>query len=158
MKEIKTVCRKTAEGFDKEVNGYLSAGWTLTWRGVTADGFLVAGLERSLIAPNMEPKNETEPERCGAIYHNRPRPCMVVLKKRNGEIFKQQNALFHGLYMCAEVKAPSPLKGGHPGGTVAEPVAVVEFEDGTVRKCLPEFIRLLDSAELFYWYDWEVQE
>lgn len=41
-------------------------------------------------------------------------------------------ATFHGFFQRARVIEPSPMIGGHPGGTVAYPVALVEFENGQV--------------------------
>lgn len=40
---------------------------------------------------------------------------------------------FHGIYPWSDVVGPSFAVGGHPGGTVARPVAVVELMDGTLR-------------------------
>lgn len=86
------------------------------------------------------------------------RPCLVTQISRSGAITEPKKALFYGLFTEAWVVEPSLLKGGHPGGTMQTTVAVVEFEDGTIRQVPMDRIRLLDSAEKFSGYDWAVQE
>lgn len=83
------------------------------------------------------------------------RPCEVMQISPRGTIREPKKALFHGLFTESQVIAPSALKGGHPGGTVQSPVAVVEFEDGTIERVPIESVRLLDSAGKFKEYDWE---
>lgn len=43
---------------------------------------------------------------------------------------KWQTVTFHGVFQYSDVIAPSPMVGGHPGGTIAYPVAVVETKSG----------------------------
>lgn len=45
----------------------------------------------------------------------------------NGEKY---TADFYGVFQLSTVIDPSPMVGGHPGGVVAYPVAVVDFGDG----------------------------
>ena len=51
---------------------------------------------------------------------------------------------FHTWEQYNDVIPPSPLKGGHPGGTVSEVFAIVEFEDGVERVC-PHKIKFIDQ-------------
>ena len=39
-------------------------------------------------------------------------------------------AKFHGIYQRSEIVLPNPMIGGHQGGTLMFPVAVVEDSDG----------------------------
>lgn len=71
------------------------------------------------------------------------RPCIVFPYehiKTDGA-----KALFHRWGEESRVIGPSPLRGGHSGGSVHFTVAIVEYEDGTVGKVSPECIRFLDS-------------
>ena len=65
------------------------------------------------------------------------RPCMV-----KGE----RKALFHMWSNFSNVIEPSPLKGGHPGGTIAGTLGIVEYEDGTVDKVEPYDICFVDGS------------
>lgn len=65
------------------------------------------------------------------------RPCIIVSSN--------QKALFHGVFQQSYVRPPSYLKGGHPGGTVSTPVAVVELEDGRIIYVEAHDIRFLDN-------------
>lgn len=47
---------------------------------------------------------------------------VCTCKTKKGEV----NAIFHGVYQRSEIVYPSLMKGGHPGGVVACPVAVIE--------------------------------
>lgn len=53
-------------------------------------------------------------------------------------------AIFHRWVNESWVVQPSPMIGGHPGGTVRCTFALVEYEDGTVRKVEPENIKFTD--------------
>ena len=72
------------------------------------------------------------------------RPCMV----------RGVKALFHRWSHVSEIRPPSLLKGGHPGGTVSGELAIVETEDGMVHEVHPDAIRFLDSDGKFKEYDW----
>ncbi len=53
---------------------------------------------------------------------------------------KGKTAYFHGWYQLAYLIDSSPFVGGHPGGQVAFPVAILELEDGSlVRAAETEF-------------------
>lgn len=84
------------------------------------------------------------------IYTNthEPRPCTVW---RKGE---PRPALFHLFTTTSYVVPPSPLKGGHTGGQVSEPCAVVEYQDGTVDTVPSSSVRFLDTKHLMAQYDW----
>ena len=43
---------------------------------------------------------------------------------------KKYTADFYGVFQLSTVIDPSPMIGGHPGGVIAYPVAVVDFGDG----------------------------
>lgn len=43
---------------------------------------------------------------------------------------QKYTADFYGVFQLSTVIDPSPRIGGHPGGVVAYPVAVVDFGDG----------------------------
>ena len=83
----------------------------------------MAGLESKIIVSNSE-----------------MRPCVVTTKEGD------KKAFFHRWSEHSEVIGPSPLRGGHSGGTVRFTVAIVEYEDGRVGEINPEFIRFLDSS------------
>ena len=83
------------------------------------------------------------------------RPCTVTVSRRNGPP-EERKAFFYGFFTQAEVIAPSPLKGGPPGGQLADVYAVVEHEDGSVHRVMPELIRFLNSPAKFAEYDWEL--
>ena len=68
------------------------------------------------------------------------RPCIVD---------RQHKALFHRWSECSEIIKPSIMRGGHAGGIIKYPCAIVEYEDGTVHEHSPSVIRFLDSAEAF---------
>lgn len=54
---------------------------------------------------------------------------------------KWQTVAFHGVFQYSDVTAPSPWSVGTPGGTIAYPVAVVEYESGKL------IMRSLDSIK-----------
>ena len=43
---------------------------------------------------------------------------------------KKYTADFYGVFQLSSVIDPSPMVGGHSGGVIAYPVAVVDFGDG----------------------------
>nr|DAW47348.1 MAG TPA: hypothetical protein [Caudoviricetes sp.] len=47
-------------------------------------------------------------------------------------IFRKEVYTFHGFYQESNVIPPSPLVGGHSGGVIAYPVAIIETEKGEV--------------------------
>jgi len=54
----------------------------------------------------------------------------------------EHKAVCHGFFQRSGVVEPSPMVGGHPGGTVAYPIAVIELEDGQVLEVRPGMIRM----------------
>ena len=64
------------------------------------------------------------------------RPCYVYGRK----------ALFHCWGQESRVIPPSALIGGHPGGTIASIMGIVEYEDGEVCKVNPDHIRFADGG------------
>lgn len=77
-----------------------------------------------------------------AITTSDYRPCIV-------EGFK---AIFHRWEEKSWVVPPSPLVGGHSGGTVRGVFAIVEMEDGTVREVEPTKLNFGDNRRLFERY------
>ena len=63
------------------------------------------------------------------------RPCIV----------DGQKALFHRWMDISKVIPPSPLKGGHSGGTIREVFGIIERDDGSVSECYPYEIRFIDG-------------
>lgn len=55
-----------------------------------------------------------------------------MTRKRRECFVGDKAAYFHGIFQYATVIEPSPMVGGHPGGQIAYPVAVVEMQDGTL--------------------------
>lgn len=83
------------------------------------------------------------------------RICMVETYKSE---VKEKRAFFHLFTTSAYPIEPSILKGGHPGGQVSKPVAIVEYEDGTVDTVEPERVRFLDTEGLMKQYSWGEKE
>ncbi len=46
----------------------------------------------------------------------------------------QEKAKFIGVFQRSDVVAPSPMVGGHPGGVIAYPCAVVIEESGQLKE------------------------
>ena len=55
-----------------------------------------------------------------------------MTRKRRKCFVGDKAAYFHGIFQYATVIESSPMVGGHPGGQIAYPVAVVEMQDGTL--------------------------
>lgn len=70
------------------------------------------------------------------------RPCVIDGVK----------ALFHRWEEVSEIVYPSLMKGGHPGGEMKGTLAIVEMEDGSVRRVAPDAVRFTDNAKLFDLY------
>ena len=60
--------------------------------------------------------------------------------RANGKI-----AWFHRWTEISQVAAPSPMVGGHPGGQLSEPFAIVEYGDGKIDMVNPCEIEFLDN-------------
>lgn len=67
-------------------------------------------------------------------------------------------ALFHRFATIERPIEASPLKGGPPAGQCSKPVAIVEYEDGTVHMVDPESVRFLDTKELMEQYAWGAEQ
>ena len=80
------------------------------------------------------------------------RPC--VIKETNGK----QKCLFHRWSQESWIVPPSLLKGGHTGGTVSTIMAVMEFEDGSVRLIKPNAFKFCDSNGGFLDFSWEKED
>ena len=52
-------------------------------------------------------------------------------------VVNDQLCYFHGWVVKSDIIAPSPMIGGHPGGTISAAYGIIEFPDGKV----DEFIR-----------------
>jgi len=61
------------------------------------------------------------------------RPCIIGDRK----------AVFHEWGQASKVVDPSPLIGGHPGGTIQWAVGIVEYEDGSVEQVFADDIKFL---------------
>nr|DAJ21561.1 MAG TPA: hypothetical protein [Siphoviridae sp. ctWyD10] len=58
---------------------------------------------------------------------------MEKLKTENRKcIFKKTVCTFHGFFQRSMVVEPSLVLGGHDGGVMAYPVAIIETEEGEV--------------------------
>ena len=98
------------------------------------------------------------------------RICVVVeegqnsIVKRGDKVVKEikkateRRAFFHLFTTRALPIEPSPLRGGHPGGQYSRPIAIVEYEDGTVDTVDAESVRFLDTYELMSQYSWGEKE
>ena len=62
-----------------------------------------------------------------------------------GKEKKKVRAFFHAFTTRAYPVEPSPLKGGHTGGQVIDPYAIIELEDGTVGLAELTSIKFIDS-------------
>lgn len=71
----------------------------------------------------------------GFIIETELRPCMVGDRK----------ALFHTWSHISQIVPPSVMVGGHSGGVVADTYALVEFEDGSVKRCEVGEVKFLES-------------
>ena len=68
--------------------------------------------------------------------------------------YKGQKAMFHRWAQRSEIVAPSPMVGGHGGGTLYWIAGIIEFENGTICEAMPEHIRFADGGE-FNEYDFD---
>lgn len=94
------------------------------------------------------------PVHASIMNHGGLRLCTVrkTVKKRSHRLntdqeTEERKALFHGWSAIAQLVDASPLIGGHPGGTVADTFAIVEYMDGNIERVRPEQIKFLDTEE-----------
>lgn len=64
-------------------------------------------------------------------------------------IFKKEVYTFHGFYQESNVIPPSPLVGGHSGGVIAYPVAIIEDEKGNVMEVEATSIQFVEDKQCF---------
>lgn len=84
----------------------------------------------------------------GIQIETKLRPCYISVKKG-----KKEKALFHGWNFVSNVVEPSPMIGGHPGGTIAYSTGIVELEDGRVVEVLPTNITFVKGKFNDYCWD-----
>ena len=65
---------------------------------------------------------------------------------------KGEKALFHKWFEKSRIVDPSPMIGGHSGGIIKYPVAIIEYLDGDVIQCNPEDIKFTDSKSAEYFF------
>ena len=76
----------------------------------------------------------------------------INAKTNNGNrkcIFKKTVCTFHGFYQESNVIPPSPLVGGHGGGVIAYPVAIIEDTKGNVTEAAATSIRFVEDKQCF---------
>lgn len=59
----------------------------------------------------------------------------------------KEKALFHCWGNRSDIIPPSPMVGGHSGGVISRPVAVIELKNGEVREVPPACIRFADGGD-----------
>lgn len=77
---------------------------------------------------------------------------------RSKNYIKKFRALFHCWEQRSEVIPPSPMIGGHSGGTVTQVLGIIEREDGTIHKAYPEEIRFIDGDAKRYFLENATEE
>ena len=71
---------------------------------------------------------------------------MDKLKTENRKcIFKKEVYTFHGFYQESNVIPPSPLVGGHSGGVIAYPVAIIEDKKGKLMEVEATYIQFVEE-------------
>lgn len=75
---------------------------------------------------------------------------LLCLHQKKNE---KEKALFHCWSFESSIVEPSLMIGGHPGGTVACTMAIVELENGRVIVTSPSSIRFLDNKINDYCWD-----
>ena len=91
-----------------------------------------------------------------AIIYNKHdlRPCMVQVYHGRNKPPEDKRAFFHGFITRAQPIPPAIMQGGHHGGQVVAPYALIELEDGQVYEVEPRDIRFLDTKGLMEQYAW----
>lgn len=67
-----------------------------------------------------------------------------------------EKCFFHCWNNVSEIVSPSLLQGGHSGGVVSDTFAIMEFEDGSVRKLRCDQFIFIDGGK-FKDYDWSYE-
>lgn len=60
---------------------------------------------------------------------------------------KKYTADFYGIFQVSTVIDPSPMIGGHPGGVIAYPVAIVDFGDGLINLPIEKIARVYEVED-----------
>lgn len=60
-------------------------------------------------------------------------------------IFKETVCTFHGFFQRSMVIEPSLMLGGHDGGVMAYPVAIIETEEGDVIEAQAVSIQFMEN-------------
>lgn len=55
--------------------------------------------------------------------------------------YKGKKIKLHGIFQFANVIEPSSLIGGHNGGKVSYPIAVIEYDNGDIEHVNPDNIK-----------------
>lgn len=62
-------------------------------------------------------------------------------------IYKKTVCTFHGFYQESNVIPPSPLVGGHSGGVIAYPVAIIEDKKGELMEVEATSIKFVGDKQ-----------
>ena len=54
--------------------------------------------------------------------------------------YRDKQVKLHGIFQMSTVLPPSNMLGGHTGGVIAYPVAVIEYENGDLEQVSPNEI------------------
>lgn len=82
-----------------------------------------------------------------SLFNNELRPCVFGPNNTKG--------LCHGVFQQSDIYAPSLMVGGHQGGVIAEPVAVIEIEGGQTMLVNINSVRFLDNKFKEYCFNTE---
>ena len=55
--------------------------------------------------------------------------------------YKDQKVKLHGIFQRSYIIEPSLLVGGHGGGQMATPIAVIEYENGDITNVQPHELK-----------------
>ena len=72
---------------------------------------------------------------------------MEINNKNRKCIFRKEAYTFHGFYQKSDVIPPSPLVGGHSGGVIAYPVAIIEGKKGELMEVEATSIQFKENEE-----------
>lgn len=72
---------------------------------------------------------------------------MEINNKNRKCIFRKEAYTFHGFYQKSNVIPPSPLVGGHGGGVIAYPVAIIEDTKGNVTEAAATSIKFVEVKD-----------
>lgn len=84
------------------------------------------------------------------LEFNKLRPCLILPKKQKG--------LCHGIFQDSYIVQPSLMVGGHSGGVVANPVAIVEVEGGSLIRVNPIDIKFIENKFAEYDFGEDIED